>query len=509
MKTHYHGINLSLSSIRNQRSSGIGEYLDLIPLIEWVHDIGFDIIQLLPLNDSGGDSSPYSALTAQGLHPINISLWALPFLEYMPEAEEQLSLMRHCNSSKRFRYHDILKKKISFLRDYFESAFPHIQKMASFQEFTKSNPWLQEYALFKILKAEHQEVAWWDWQTVYQAPTPALFSHLTTHFQKEVQFHEMVQFFAFDQMKQVKRIASQSKVLIKGDIPILINRDSADVWAHQESFVLDLAAGAPPDMYSQEGQYWGFPLYNWEIHERSDFSWWKERLRVAQELYDIYRIDHIVGFFRIWAIPLGKPAKEGFFLPADEKEWIPQGRKILKMMIDSSTMTPIGEDLGVVPDDVRACMKELGIAGTKVMRWERRWHEDRSYILLNQYPEESMTTLSTHDSETFVAWWQHAEEDALRFASDYNIPFESPLLFSTHVTILKLAHQTHSRYHINLLQEYLALFPELSWEDPDDERINIPGIVNESNWTYRFMPMLNTIIAHEGLKAIMRQLRFP
>jgi len=505
-KKTYHGINLSLGSIRNQGSSGIGEYLDLIPLIEWTSSIGFDIIQLLPLNDSGGDSSPYSALSAQALHPIYISLWALPHLELMPDAEAMLIDMRRCNSSKRFNYHAVLKAKIEFLSIYFEYVFEKVKELPAFKKFVLEQPWLSVYALFKTLKQNHSEVAWWEWEKQYQKPTPELFLQLKAEFQDHLDFHTMVQFFAFNQMQSVKRTAAQHKILIKGDIPILINRDSADVWNYQDGFTLDMAAGAPPDMYNSDGQYWGFPLYNWSRHEADGFSWWKQRLHVAEKLYDMYRIDHIVGFFRIWAIPLGKIAKDGSFLPADQALWIPQGQKILQMMLDASKMVPIGEDLGAVSDEVRICMQKLGIAGTKVMRWERRWHTDQSYIPSFEYPRDSMTTISTHDSETFVEWWDKAGDDAIRFAHDFQLAFESPILPRTLQKSLRISHTTASHFHINLLQEYLAVFPELRWHDAADERINIPGLVMDSNWTYRFMPFLDTIISHERLTQFMKSL---
>ena len=505
-KKKYHGINISLGSIRNARSSGVGEYLDLIPLIAWTHSIGFDIIQLLPLNDSGGDSSPYSALSAQALHPIYISLWALPHLDLVPQAQEILEEMRRCNSSKRYNYGAILQAKKTFLQSYFEHAFFKIKQLPEFQAFVQTQTWLTSYSIYKVLKKQHQEKAWWDWDLPYRSYSPQMQKSLQEKWSSEIEFYTMVQYFAFSQMKQVKQAAVQHQILIKGDIPILINRDSADVWANQNEFILDLAAGAPPDMYSNDGQYWGFPLFNWAQHEANHFSWWKLRLQVAEQLYDIYRIDHIVGFFRIWAIPHNKSAKEGFYLPHNKEDWIPQGRKILEMMLASARMLPIGEDLGNVPDEVRACMKELHIPGTKVMRWERHWHTDQRYIPVNEYPIESMTTISTHDSQTFVEWWEQGEDDALLFADNFNLPYESPIPCKTLKSALHVSHRTNSQFAINLLQEYLMLFPELCWDDHTDERINIPGKVVERNWTYRMRPFIDDIMQHKALALAMRSM---
>lgn len=487
---HHHGIALPLFSLRNPQSSGIGEFLDLVPLIHWCKKIDFKVIQLLPLNDSGHDPSPYSAHSAMALHPIYLSLKDLPFID---EFQTELEPLRACNWSKRVKYHQVLAAKEAFLKLYAKRALPEIQSWDSYKAFV-TQEWLQGYAEYKVLKEKNDELPWWQWQKDKKATA------------SELEFHKFVQFLCFEQMKEVKRVAIANDIFLKGDIPILINRDSADVWQYQQFFALDHAAGAPPDMFSDEGQYWGFPLYNWEALEQDGFGWWKRRLQLAQELYHIYRLDHIVGFFKIWAIPLGKKANEGFFLPENPELWVPQGEKILRMMLESSSMLPIGEDLGAVPDSVRDCMRRLGICGTKVMRWERNWHSDQSYIPPKDYSPLSMTCLSTHDSETLDIWWQAFPKDAEMLASTLQIEFSEPLEIETRKEVIKAAHTSGSLFHINLLQEYLNVFDELAWANPEEDRINIPGKVLEQNWTYRFLPTIDEIISHEGLQTFMKSL---
>lgn len=490
MKRH-HGIALPLFSIRNPNSHGIGEFLDLLPLISWCKQIGFDVIQLLPLNDSGHDPSPYSAHSAMALHPIYLSLGALPFIE---SYKEELEAMKSCNSSKRVRYHKVLEAKEAFLKRYAKHALPHFRKMPSYHDFIQQE-WLDGYARYKVLKEENHELPWWEWKNTS-----------TTLPQDALDYHKLVQYLCFEQLSGVKQAASDAGVFIKGDIPILINRDSADVWQHPELFDLKLAAGAPPDYYAKEGQYWGFPLYRWDVLEQTGYSWWQKRLVVAQKLYHIYRLDHLVGFFRIWAIPEGKKATEGYFLPHEQNLWIPQGEKILRMMLQSSCMLPIGEDLGEVPPSVRNTMSHLGICGTKVMRWERHWDGDKSFIQPQDYIPLSMTTLSTHDSEPLEVWWDNNADEAERFANTLNIPYTPLLHPETRQAVLHASHNTASLFHINLLQEYLDVFDELTWEDPADDRINIPGLVLDSNWTYRFLPTLEQIISHPELALMMKKL---
>ncbi len=488
---HHHGICLPLFSIRNPNSHGIGEFLDLLPLIKWCQEIGFDVIQLLPLNDSGNDTSPYSAHSAMALHPIYLSLGALPHAE---EYFDELNAMKSCNSSKKVCYHKVLKAKNDFLKRYMKRALPEISQQADYQAFLQEE-WLDGYARYKVLKSLNQEKPWWEWQITTQ--------NLDPH---ELDYHKLLQYFCFQQMAQVKEAAQKAGVFIKGDIPILINRDSSDVWEHQEIFDISLAAGAPPDYFSKEGQYWGFPIYRWDVLEKTGYRWWQKRLRLAEKLYHIYRLDHLVGFFRIWAIPEGKKASEGFFLPAASNSWIPQGEKIMYMMLQSCQMLPIGEDLGQVPTNVRECMARLGICGTKVMRWEKHWDTDKSFINPNEYFPLSMTTLSTHDSEPLEMWWDNFPEEAEQFARMLNLPYTTLLLPESRKAILKASHTSNSLFHVNLLQEYLDVFSELTWENPEDDRINLPGEVLDTNWTYRFLPTLEEIISHPELKEFMKSL---
>lgn len=491
---HHHGIALPLFSLRNPLSCGIGEFLDLIPVIKWCQSVGFDTIQLLPLNDSGGDASPYSALSAIALHPIFLSLHALPFVEMTPDCEEMLRVMRICNASKRFNYFNVLKNKEIFLRRYYEAAFDKIDALPEYHKFIEENRWIEDFASYKYMKSLNQEKPWWEWTTD------------EIRNERELNFHKMCQFLAFSQMGQVKLCAEEHKVRLKGDIPILINRDSSDVWANQSLFLLEYDAGAPPDMYSATGQRWGFPIYNWKRHEETNYAWWKERLRVAEKLYHLYRIDHVVGFFRIWSIPVHGTVKDGFFLPRDEREWLPQGEKIMRMLMASSKMLPIGEDLGVVPPEVRALLRKLGIPGTKVYRWERRWNEDRSYIPVQEYIVESMTTVSTHDSTTLSEWWESGGEEVDAFCKFKGWKYSPKLSYERHLEILKDAHSSKSIYHINLLQEYLQLIPELSFEEAKDDRINIPGVVLDTNWTYRFKPTIDEITSNPKLASLLRSL---
>ncbi len=304
----------------------------------------------------------------------------------------------------------------------------------------------------------------------------------------------------------MRQEASKSHVFLMGDLPILINRDSADVWLYRSSFNLDLAAGAPPDAYAAEGQNWGFPTPNGEVMEQNGYVWWGQRLTVAGNFYQLYRLDHVVGLFRLWSIPVGLPSDQGRFVPEDQNLWIPRGEKLLRFILEHSPLLPIGEDLGTIPPQVRATLNELGICGTKVMRWERYWDHGGAFIPIEQYSPISMTTVSTHDSEILEEWWKRHPEDARRFAEFKQWKYRPMLDPASQQAILYDSHHTASLFHINLLQEYLTLLPGLHWNSGEDERINVPGTISPRNWTYRFLPNLEQMVAHQGLRDLFKNL---
>jgi 4-alpha-glucanotransferase len=497
---HHHGFCTPLSALRTEKSCGVGEYLDLLPLFSWAKEIGFDVIQLLPLNDTGLDTSPYNAISAFALHPSFLSLWALPEIQQLRDWEEKLNKIRYWNRTLRIKYHIVRELKLSFLREYFALMHSEMEKTEAYQHFLISNSWLEPYALFKCLKEKNYWKSWEDWPTNEKSPSEALYREYVQQYKEQILFHIFLQYLCYEQMAAVKKRASEQRILLKGDIPILISRDSADVWHERHHFLLHLAAGAPPDNYSLDGQNWGFPVYDWEELAQRNYNWWRERLQIANHFYHLYRLDHVVGFFRIWSVPIGRSAKEGRYLPESEKEWIPHGEKIMQMMLDTVLMFPIGEDLGTVPPEVRLALYRMGICGTKLMRWERRWETDKGFIPVEEYPPTTMATVSTHDSDTLQLWWRHSPKEAKLFCEFKGWDYKPFLSRERHAAILKDCHHASSLFHINLLQEYLALIPDLVSQDPEIERINWPGRVLETNWTYRTRPTIEQIVAHDELK---------
>jgi len=471
----FHGVNTPLFSLRTEKSGGIGEFLDLLPFIDWVATCGFNTIQLLPINDLGRDASPYNALSAFALNPLHLSLDALPD----PPSTAELKVLNELPSVD---YPEVRKIKEALFESYFTPRLGELMSHPDYIAFKNQNPWLEGYARFKGLKVAHNWSAWKDW------PNMALTA-------SNIEVEIAVQYYCFKQMEEVKQYAEKKGIFLLGDLPILVSPDSADVWEHQEMFDLSLSAGAPPDMYAAEGQKWGFPLYRWESMETNGYKWWKERLAVSSRLFHLYRIDHIVGFYRIWAIPGEAPAAEGYFVPEDPSVWIEHGEKILTMMLQNTSMQPIGEDLGIVPPSVRESLTYLGIPGTKVIRWERDWMGGGRYFDPHHYPWPSLTTLSTHDSEPLAEWWHNAPDEAHTYARETGLHYQKTIDFELRREILQQSHQSGSRFHVNLLTEYLGLIdPIFGWA-----RINIPGLVSPENWSYRYPLTIAEIADNKSL----------
>ena len=505
MKPHY-GIAIPLFSIHTKNSSGLGEFFDLIPLIDWCSELGLDVIQILPINDCGSDPSPYNAISSCAINPIYLSLTHLPYLDKFHVLKDKIPALQVLTKSPRVAYHEVKIQKTAWLRDYFTHAASIILKTQHFMHFIAENAWVEPYALFKVLKDLTEQYNWATWPREYKSPTRKEYQTLVKDNFSEISFYIFLQYLCFRQLSEVKKYANERSVLLKGDIPILISPDSADVWHEPELFDTSVAAGAPPDSYNPDGQYWGFPLYNWDLMGESNFEWWRRRLKAATPLYNLYRVDHIIGFFRIWAIPHERSPKEGYFVPRDEILWLAHGERLLQMMLHSSPMLPIGEDLGWVIPIVRKTLESLGICGTRVLRWERRWEKDRSFIPLEQYSPLTMTTVSTHDSETLSLWWRDSALEAKEFAAYKKWPYTSELTAAMRKEILWESHHTPSLFHINLLNEYLALFPEMVWPRIEDERINIPGKMLPANWTYRLRLNLEEMTAHPALKAAIKEI---
>ena len=309
LKRYYTGVLVPVGSLRTAESSGVGEFADLPVLADWCLEAGLDVIQILPVNDTGADTSPYSATSAFALHPLHLRLADIPEVaEVAGEDEEIASLLtamrEDLDDEPRIRFSEVLERKHAVLERVFAARKKAIFADGALSRWVEDNPWVREFAVYRSLKERQGKRSWIDWNDLKQpgfADIEALWQEPSL--QSELRYYCWVQYNAEGQLRAAAQAVSERGVYLKGDLPILMAEDSADVWAHRDIFKPELRAGAPPDMFSHLGQNWGLPVYDWDVLASNDYDWWRRRLDQADGFYHAFRIDHVLGFFRIWAVP--------------------------------------------------------------------------------------------------------------------------------------------------------------------------------------------------------------
>ena len=309
--SRFSGVVVPLSALYTKENSVIGDFLDLIPFATYAKKAGFSLIQLLPLNDTGTQSSPYSALSAFALHPLYIRLNQIENFDSLYKsskdfANEYDTFIKENPYSHRFDYDKILNAKNSLLRKLYEQTSIAKNEKASseLEKWIDSNTWIENYAVYKNLKYKYMQKSWkeWDKKDKIISQDDIITRWNDKSLKKEHLFYAWQQFIADTQFSFAVKKLCDMGMKLKGDIPILMNEDSCDAWANPSIFNQNLKAGSPPDGDNPTGQNWGFPTYNWKNLKEQNYSWWLKRLEHASKYYDFYRLDHILGFFRIWAI---------------------------------------------------------------------------------------------------------------------------------------------------------------------------------------------------------------
>jgi len=300
ISTFQSGLAIPVFSLRSKESVGIGDFLDLIPFGDFIALSGIDLIQLLPINDTGEESSPYSARSAFALNPAYLRLQAVPGAQDF--SQEIAAAKQQFDQATSIQYLDVVRTKRHILHKIFLAQLVTIRKDKDLSNWIDENQWAKPYAVYCFLKTKNEQRSWRDWKD-HKDPKSSAIKTLLAKNADDTLFEMWMQFLAEQQLCQVVAYLDTKGIKLKGDVPILINEDSADVWADRMYFDLDNRAGAPPDMFSYSGQNWGFPTYRWDALHKDDYIWWRRRLSQAAKFYHAYRIDHVLGFFRIWTIP--------------------------------------------------------------------------------------------------------------------------------------------------------------------------------------------------------------
>jgi 4-alpha-glucanotransferase len=482
------GILVPLFSISSTRSWGIGEIGDVAPMARWLEASGQRLLQLLPINEMPpGESSPYSALSAMAIDPQFITLDAVEDFSACggessldAAARERLDTVR---ASTRIDYDAVRALKQTALR----RAFAHFRathwrtgdpsggsrRASALRAFIDEQRWwLDEYSVFRALHAHFEERPWPEWPAPLRSRDRSVLETWREKLADDILFRQYVQWIAAQQWASARIDAGGVQLL--GDLPFMVSGDSADVWARQGHFDMTGAVGVPPDAFSAEGQDWGLPVYRWPVLAEHDFDWLRERARRNADLYDGYRVDHLVGFYRTYYRPLG--GGEPRFTPADEASQIALGERVLAVFREPGSEI-IAEDLGIVPDFVRASLVRLGVPGYRVFRWERDWQVDgQPFRDPASYPPVSVATSGTHDTEPLAVWWDHApqeERDAVLAVPSIRARLSAGCDVAD--AILGALITSPANLVILPIQDVFG------WRD----RINQPATVSDDNWTWQ------------------------
>src|SRR5687767_1182813 len=477
------GILVPLFSVPSSQSWGIGEIGDIPVLAEWLRAAGQRILQLLPINEMPpGERSPYSALSAMAIDPQFISLGQLEdFMALGGESQLDSELRERLADVRAARAVDYVTArhlKQTALRRSF-ARFKDIEwnsgtsRAAALCRYLDDEAdWIAEYALFRALHARYDERSWLEWPEALRHRHADALAQAREELADDILYRQYVQWVAQEQWKAARE--STNGIALFGDLPFMVSGDSADVWARQDEFRLDASVGVPPDAFSEIGQDWGLPVYRWDVFAARDFDWLRARARRYAMLFDGYRVDHLVGFYRTYFRPHGGGPSQ--FTPSEEDAQTRLGERVLQVFRESGTEI-IAEDLGVVPDFVRASLARQEVPGYKVLRWEREWHtEGCPFKDPADYPACAVATSGTHDTEPMVTWWEGApaeEKDAVRAIPSVRARVGN----DDQICDALIESLTASGADLLIL----PIQDVFGWQD----RINQPATVADSNWTWR------------------------
>jgi len=485
------GLLVPLFSCPSSTSWGVGDIGDIPSAAAWLSAGGQRILQLLPMNEMApGQQSPYSAISAMAIDPIFIRVTGVTDFEAlggepcMPPDDR--AFIDRARRAPRIDYESVRRVKRRALRAAFDRFVEaewrrDTHRARALRMFVSEQAWwIEDYSLFRAIHAREDERPWTEWPRDLQRRDPATIDRVRRELAGEVLFYQYLQWIATSQWRRARRDAHG--VALFGDLPFMVDGDSADVWARQHQFDLDMAVGAPPDAFSATGQDWGMPLYNWQVLAAEDFRWLRERARRSADLYDGYRIDHLVGFYRTYG--RSRSTGEARFTPANEPSQLALGEQLLDVF-RSAGAEIIAEDLGTVPDFVRESLARSGVPGFRVLRWERCWHtEGQPFRDPTQYPRVSVASSGTHDTEPQIEWWEHASADerdkVIRLPTidrtSHGVDLrQAPYNPSVRDALLEALFASNSDLLLVPIQDAFG------WRD----RINEPATIADHNWTYK------------------------
>lgn len=531
------GVLIPAFALRRDGDLGIGDTLAMKDAVDFCARNNITVLQTLPINETSGDNSPYNSISATSLEPSLLAMVpdVVPGLK-QTDLEEEVPKAGIDATTHRIDYDKVRALKLRLL----ELAFANFQQTGDavhrqeFAEFEKHHrEWLAPYSLFRTIMAEHNgNPCWTQWDKQLQTVAGAekwLEKHADKKRLEETRaYWQFVQWVAYRQWDAVKKHAAAHGVRLMGDIPFGVSRYSADVWSNQNLFDLEWSGGAPPepvfasDEFTKKwGQNWGIPIYDWKANEKENFKWWKQRVLRNLDHFHDYRIDHVLGFFRVYAFPwipernwefleLTEEEAEELtdgklpqFLPRDDEpeenaeKNLEEGSKILKVLGDTAhDCNIVAEDLGIiVPEYLRPALHELDMAGFAIPIFQRI-EETREFVPMGEIHPLSLGTYATHDHQPIAAYyqglveWWHGEDGEegwkevqrlmrLLDLDDENAPLE--FTEELHEAFIKALFESPCWLAVFMITDLLAT----------TQRFNQPGLSGEACWTERLAMKLS------------------
>lgn len=486
------GILMPISSIPSKY--GIGTFSkEAYKFVDFLSQAGQKLWQILPLGPTGYGDSPYQSFSTFAGNPYFIDLEALVKKGYLKKAE--CDACDFGSDAECVDYEKIYLSRFAILRKAFERAFAKgkLGESAEYKAFVEKNAyWLDDYALYMAVKNEFDGVCWAQWDEDIKLRKPKALAAYKKKCAEEIEFYRFQQYLFNSQWLALKTYANEKGIEIIGDIPIYVAFDSADTWASPKLFQLDetctpiAVAGCPPDAFSETGQLWGNPLYDWDYHKKTNYEWWMKRIAYCFTLYDVVRIDHFRGFDEYWSIPYGdKTAEKGKWCKGPGYAIFDRMKKTL------GEKQVIAEDLGFLTESVIELVKKTGYPGMKILQFAFDSREDSDYLPHN-YTKNSVVYTGTHDNDTTRGWYTQLPETDRDFANRYlhisgkkNVEWE----------FIRAAIASVADTAIIPMQDYLGL--------DETARINIPSTLG-INWKWRMKKGACTAVLAKRIKTLCK-----
>lgn len=463
------GILLHISSLPSEY--GIGTFgKEAYRFVDFLKKSGQTYWQILPIGITGYGDSPYQSFSSFAGNPYFIDPDILCDEGLLKKAD--YAELDFGDSPDKVDFGKLYQNRYKMLRKVYDNFSQ--KNFPEFETFCRENEtWLDDFSLFMSLKEENGGRPWLSWEKSLKMREVSAIETAKKRLAKEMDFYRMTEFLFFKQWFKLKEYANKKGIKIIGDLPIYVSMDSADVWSNPDDFELDASlapinvAGCPPDAFSEDGQRWGNPLYNWTKMKHDGFAWWRRRVAFSAKIFDIVRIDHFRGFEAYWSIPAAEKTARG-------GKWVkgPGNALFAALKKEMENLPIIAEDLGFMTDGVKKLLKKTGFPGMKVLEFAFDPNGNSEYLPHN-IDVNSVAYIGTHDNEPIVSWLDNVSEDTRTFAEEYmNLSSDEGCNWGVIRTLLSCRADTV----IMQMQDILGL--------SGASRMNTPSVVS-GNWTWR------------------------